>query len=150
MTVIYSLNQKWVWSKMPQVHISCADRDDMFALFQLLRDETTAEDRDSVHQAMNEIIAQRTVTSTPMKLVEEEPLDEKAKRRAWASHVGRRVRELREAAGLTQSQLAEKAGIPQPRGERGILAHEQNGRTPRRRAGRAPRRTGPVRDLSRN
>lgn len=33
--------------------------------------------------------------------------------KAWAEHVGRKIQELRKAAGLTQVQLAERAGLPQ-------------------------------------
>jgi len=36
-----------------------------------------------------------------------------ARGRKWAEHVGKKIKEFREQAQLTQVQLAEKAGLPQ-------------------------------------
>lgn len=88
-----------------------ADRDDLFELFQgLLKTEDRGEIQ-SIRRTMEEILAQSPVTVRPMPLEEGSPT---AKRlNGWADHVGRKIRELREKAGLNQVQLARKSGLTQ-------------------------------------
>lgn len=88
-----------------------ADRDDLFELVQEWRKASDPEEQRSIRRAMEEILAQAPITARKL------PLTKKAlsgKRKSWAGHVGRKIRELRDQAGLTQTQLAEKAGLPQP------------------------------------
>jgi ribosome-binding protein aMBF1 (putative translation factor) len=61
---------------------------------------------------MEEILSQVPVAMRALPLpLEQKPLSDG--RRAWAEHVGRKIKELRELSGLTQVKLAEKAGLPQ-------------------------------------
>jgi DNA-binding XRE family transcriptional regulator len=86
-----------------------ADRDDLFELLQEWRKVENDEDRRSIHRAMDEILAQIPVTAIPLQAESRQvPAGE-----PWCNHIGKRVRELREAAGLNQTALAEKAGLTQ-------------------------------------
>jgi len=88
-----------------------ADRDDLFELM-MSRHKTDDEDeRVGIRKAMIEILTQGRVNAKPMPLTTDRQLHPGAK--SWAVHVGRKIRKLREAAGLTQIQLAGKAGLPQ-------------------------------------
>lgn len=88
------------------------DRDDLFELLQEWRKADDPEEQRCIRRAMEEVLAQIPVTIKPMPLPNERPPLERGLK-AWAEHVGRRIRELRERAKLTQAQLAEKAGLPQ-------------------------------------
>jgi DNA-binding XRE family transcriptional regulator len=88
------------------------DQDDLFTLWQALKDTKDEEDRKSIRVAMEEIVIQVPVELRAMDLpIEQRPLS--TRRQAWAEHVGRKIKELRERAGLTQVKLAEMAGLPQ-------------------------------------
>lgn len=88
-----------------------ADRDDLFELLQEWRTTEDPEERRSIHRAMEEIIAQLPIAARPILTEGEKPMPRGL--RKWSEYVGRKILELREAAGLTQTQLAEKAGLPQ-------------------------------------
>lgn len=88
-----------------------ADRDDLFELLDGWRKAGDAEERRSIHRAMEEILAQAPIGVTPMPLDEPAPLTRGLK--AWTEHVGRTIKELRERAGLNQTELAERAGLRQ-------------------------------------
>lgn len=88
-----------------------ADRDDLFELLQEWRKTENAEEQESIHRAMEEILAQVPTTTKPLFPVEEESLSRGLK--PWAEHVGQRIRVLRTQGGITQSDLASRAGLPQ-------------------------------------
>jgi len=87
------------------------DQDDLFELFQELRKAEDPDTQKNIRLAMEEILAPIPIRRRPMHISEEKPMGRKLKN--WAIHVGRKIRAHREAAGLTQVQLAGKAGIPQ-------------------------------------
>jgi DNA-binding XRE family transcriptional regulator len=85
------------------------DRDDLFELLQEWRTVESVEDQRSIQLAMEEILAQAPITvralgEAPVKSPKEQP---------WCDHVGRKIRDLRSAAGMTQGELAERAGLTQ-------------------------------------
>jgi DNA-binding XRE family transcriptional regulator len=86
-----------------------ADRDDLFELLQEWRAVESEEDRRSIHLAMEEILAQAPITVQPLP----DAPAKSPKQQPWCEHVGRRIRELRTAAGLSQQELAEKARLTQ-------------------------------------
>lgn len=90
---------------------SKADRDDLFELLQEWRKAKDPEEQHSIRQAMEEILAQTPVAVRDKALTEEKPWGRGRKK--WAEHVGSKVKELREQANLTQTALAQKAGLPQ-------------------------------------
>lgn len=91
--------------------LSKADRDDLFELAQAWRLAEDPEEIQSIQRAMEEILAQVPLTSRVLNLSEDKPLAGGLQR--WAEHVGRRIQEEREQAGLTQTELAQRTGLPQ-------------------------------------
>lgn len=89
--------------------LSAADRGDVLTLFQAWYATDGPADREEIHRAIREIVANEPVTAT--RLDTPPPLE--GRRKAWATHVGKEIRRHREAAGLTQTQLAERSGLPQ-------------------------------------
>jgi DNA-binding XRE family transcriptional regulator len=87
------------------------DRDDLFELLQEWRKASDPEEQQGLRSAMEEILAQIPANVKALDLTENKPLT--PGRKKWAEHVGRKIKEMREAAKLTQMQLAEKAGLPQ-------------------------------------
>ena len=85
-----------------------ADRDDLFELLQEWRKVENEEDRRGIQRTMEEILAQIPIT---VRSLEAEPLPMAGNR--WCDHIGKTVRSLREEAKLSQSVLAEKAGLTQ-------------------------------------
>ena len=67
------------------------------------------EDRNSARLAMQEILEQQTSGIVPMQL-QDEPGQELE---SYATYIGAKIREKREAAGLSQQQLEERSGLPQ-------------------------------------
>jgi DNA-binding XRE family transcriptional regulator len=89
-----------------------ADRDDLFELFQELGKTDDAEERQSIRVTMEEILAQVPLgIQVAARTSEQKPLEGGLKK--WANHVGAKIRELREYAGLTQTELAKISGLPQ-------------------------------------
>ena len=86
-----------------------ADRDDLFELLQAWRDVESEAERRSIQRAMEEILAQIPARTKPLPAGATPP--EVTKR--WRGHVGKTIRELRDGAGLSQAQLAKKAGLTQ-------------------------------------
>ncbi|WP_439627618.1 helix-turn-helix domain-containing protein [Gemmata sp.] len=89
-----------------------ADRDDLFALMNEWQKTSDREERVKIKTAMLEIMTQGQVASNPLALAGDHPVHPMASN--WSRHVGAKIRKLREEMGLTQTQLAEKAGLPQP------------------------------------
>ena len=67
----------------------------------------TEEERQEIHTSMIEILAGKEIATVPLHL-DATPVSSK-----WAEHVGIKIRTLRTSAGMTQNQLAEKAGLQQ-------------------------------------
>jgi DNA-binding XRE family transcriptional regulator len=88
-----------------------ADRDDLFELLQGLSDTDDPEEIQSIRRTMHEILSQAPASVKGMDLRSERPMPRGSVR--WAERVGKTIREKREAAGLNQAQLAERAGLTQ-------------------------------------
>ncbi len=88
-----------------------ADRDDLFELLQAWRQADDPDERASIRRAMEEVLAQTPVDVMRLPLGDRKPVPGKLKK--WSDYVGQKIRELREAQGLTQLQLADKAGLKQ-------------------------------------
>lgn len=89
--------------------LSKEDRNDLFALVESLESAETEEERDAVARGMREIMRQQTSGLQPM----EQPGKPSDKLQHWMDYIGGRIRGFREQAGLTQQELAEKAGLRQ-------------------------------------
>jgi len=85
------------------------DRDDFFELTQALASAKTDEEYEAAARALREILNQKDGGVHVFKLGEP-PSD---MQQEFMDHVGGRIRHFREAAGLTQEELAEKSGLPQ-------------------------------------
>lgn len=85
------------------------DRSDLFALVESLESAETEEEGDAVVCGMREIMRQQKGGLQPMEL----PGKPSEKLQSWMDYVGGRIRCFREQAGLTQQELAEKAGLRQ-------------------------------------
>jgi DNA-binding XRE family transcriptional regulator len=85
------------------------DRDDLFELLQEWRKTGEPEEKDSLQRAMEEILAQIPISVRSLPAAGEAT----GALKSWAEHVGGTIRALRIKTGMTQEQLAEKAGLPQ-------------------------------------
>jgi DNA-binding XRE family transcriptional regulator len=85
------------------------DRDDLFELLQEWSKTDEAEEKDSIHRAMEEILAQIPIAVRNLPAVDEAP----GALRSWAEQVGGKIKQLRTEAGISQQELADKAGLPQ-------------------------------------
>src|ERR1700693_4446543 len=85
------------------------DRDDLYELMKEIPVAETEEDLQEVFVGMSEILDQKDVS------LEKLNCDNKAGNglQKWIDFVAERIKFLREAAGLTQTELAEKSGLPQ-------------------------------------
>ena len=92
--------------------LSTADRADLFALMKELPVATTEEDQLGIAASMLEIFECGPATIQAVCHRDNESRPDSL--HAWSQFVGKRVQEAREAAGLTQAQLSEKTGLPQP------------------------------------
>ncbi|QEH38217.1 DNA-binding transcriptional repressor PuuR [Aquisphaera giovannonii] len=88
-----------------------ADRDDLFELLEEWRGSERPEERESIRRAMEEILGQARPTYRELPGGEGQPMPGGLSR--WAQGVGGRLRAARERAGLSQAQLAERAGLTQ-------------------------------------
>jgi ribosome-binding protein aMBF1 (putative translation factor) len=86
------------------------DRRDLYELVKELPSARSAEDLEAVRTAMVEILDQEPVKSQRLEMAEEE---RPPRLQRWVDYISARIRELRIAAGLTQTQLAERSGLPQ-------------------------------------
>jgi DNA-binding XRE family transcriptional regulator len=88
------------------------DRRDLFELVKEIPTAATCEDMESIVLAMREILEQEPIRVRRVEQpAQEAPAGEGLQK--WMDYVGERIRSLRIRAGLTQSQLAEKSGLPQ-------------------------------------
>ena len=85
------------------------DRDDLFELSKVLFTENSREELESAARAMQEILEQAPIE---VKKLDMSPSASPGLAR-WIEYVSARIRSLRKGAGLTQTQLSERSGIPQ-------------------------------------
>jgi ribosome-binding protein aMBF1 (putative translation factor) len=85
------------------------DRNDLFELTEALAAAQTEEEQDAATRGMREILQQQRGCIRPIEPTDN-PSDEL---RRWMDYAGGRIRHCREQVGLTQAQLAEKAGLRQ-------------------------------------
>ncbi len=90
--------------------LSPAEFDELFSLVRELRQADDQEDYDSWIRAIAELLGAQPIRAEPFPL-EDEEMPTGLKR--WADHVGAKIRELREKAGITQVELAAAAGLTQ-------------------------------------
>jgi DNA-binding XRE family transcriptional regulator len=90
--------------------LSAEDRKDLFELIEALPDADSTEERESIFIAMREILEQGPLRVHEM---EPEPGTPGAGLQKWMNFIGGRIRTLRERAGLTQTELAARSGLPQ-------------------------------------
>ncbi len=88
--------------------LSKDDRNDLFELAEALAGAQTDEETEAAARGMREILKQQASGIRAM-----EPTEPCPELGQWMNFVGGRIRHFREAAGLTQEQLAAKAGLPQ-------------------------------------
>jgi DNA-binding XRE family transcriptional regulator len=92
--------------------LSKEDRDDLFELLSEWAKVDDPEERARILEAMEEILAgPPSVEAKAMPLTEVKPMPPRLKN--WTEFISKGIRNAREAAGLTQQQLAEKAGLRQ-------------------------------------
>ena len=93
--------------------LSVEDRRDLFELTkEWLDPETDEEGVESAWRAILEILAHEPIRVSRMELIDENaPFSPGLKK--WIDFVAAKIRELRLQAGLTQTQLAERSGLPQ-------------------------------------
>lgn len=85
------------------------DKADLYELSKALFTADSEEDRISAQVAMQEILEQESSSIVPIQMASEPGPDLKT----WTNYIGAKIREKREAAGLTQGQLEERSGLPQ-------------------------------------
>ena len=90
--------------------LSQEDRNDLYELMKDLLTAKTCEDLESISTAMMEILDQDCGHVLRVEMTEEQP---GAGLQRWLDYVSKQIRHLRETAGLTQEELAEKSGLPQ-------------------------------------
>jgi DNA-binding XRE family transcriptional regulator len=87
------------------------DRNELFELALELRRAEDAEESQSIWAAMREVLAQRPMTARRLPTPERPAPAGRAKK--WAQATGNRIRQLRAERDWTQTELAERAGLPQ-------------------------------------
>ena len=85
------------------------DQDTLYALFREMANANGPEEQAMVRRAIREVLDQSPVSATELPVRNEAPGLAK-----WTLYVGGRIKLLREKAGLSQSELAKLAKIPQP------------------------------------
>ena len=86
------------------------DFDDLIDLMQCTKRTDDQEEYDSLIRAIKEILEQEPIAAHPF-LLADNPMTPGLKQ--WAEHVGGKIRELRNQAGMTQTDLATAAGLTQ-------------------------------------
>jgi len=84
------------------------DREDLYDLTKALVSADSDEDFDAARQGMLEILDQRC-----SRLREMSPEPPGGELQRWMGYIGKRIREVRSQAGLTQEARDKKAGLPQ-------------------------------------
>ena len=84
------------------------DQDTLYALFREMASANGVEEQAMVRRAIREVLDQSPVLATELPVRGETPGLAK-----WSRYVGGRIKLLREKAGLSQSELAKLAKIPQ-------------------------------------
>lgn len=87
------------------------DAADLLKLVRELRKATSREEKEAAAEAIKEILDQHPGQVMLMPLPHSAERPDRLKK--WISYVGAKVREIRKHSGLTQQELAERAGIPQ-------------------------------------
>jgi DNA-binding XRE family transcriptional regulator len=90
--------------------ISAQDKRDLFELVKGLASVQCEEDVEAIRSGMVEILDQEQYRGVPLKF---DPADSPAALTKWKEFVASRIRTLREAAGKTQTQLADQCGLAQ-------------------------------------
>jgi DNA-binding XRE family transcriptional regulator len=90
--------------------LSSADRDALLELLVAMGKSEDAEEKRDMVRAMEEILTQAPVVVHQMAM-DDAPMPKGLK--TWSVHVGKRVRKLRKKASMSQSELADKAGLDQ-------------------------------------
>ncbi len=86
-------------------------REELYELQKCLMNADDDEDRAEILDTILEILESKPVKYRQMQEVQvESPKEGMSK---WIAFVSKRIKEEREAAGITQTELAEKAGLPQ-------------------------------------
>ena len=85
------------------------DQDTLYALFREMANANGADERATARRAIREVLDQ-----APVHAIELPERGEAPGLAKWSRYVGGRIKVLREKAGLSQSELAKRAGIPQP------------------------------------
>lgn len=85
------------------------DQDTLYALFREMANADGAEEQATVRRAIREVLDQ-----SPVRAIELPARSDAPGLAKWSQYIGGRIKLLREKAGLTQSELAKLAGIPQP------------------------------------
>jgi DNA-binding XRE family transcriptional regulator len=87
------------------------DRVELYALMKELLGAATCEDSNAAMVAIREVLDQSTVRLSRMDQGEKSlPGDGLQK---WIDYASKKIRELRDRAGMTQDELAAKSGLPQ-------------------------------------
>lgn len=97
-------------------------KDDLFAVMLELKECRTKEEVQEIEQTINELLYPQLAGSFVEGPMPSNPAAVK-RLRDWSSNIGAKIKNLREAKGLNQTQLGEAAGLPQShisRLERGI------------------------------
>jgi DNA-binding XRE family transcriptional regulator len=85
------------------------DKNDLFKLAKALFVAETKEEEESAAAAMHEILEQAPINLKTLDIQTENNLGLKK----WLDYVGDRIKQARESAGLTQTELSTRAGLPQ-------------------------------------
>lgn len=89
--------------------LSDDDKNDLFELLPELLNTNCEEERQAAIHAVTEIL-----NKTGGKVTKAPKIEPGVELNGWIGFISERIKSLREEAGLTQTQLAEKAGLPQP------------------------------------
>jgi len=93
--------------------LSAEDVDELFGLVREYCEAESEEDRVAADEAILEILEQEPVFVRRQPLKTEGDITRVPKLENWLSWVSKRIHDLRSAAGLTQSELEERTGLPQ-------------------------------------
>jgi len=92
--------------------LSLEDRQDLLALLKEMAGATSEEERCAIGDAMLEVFECRPSTVEELDMVDSQKRPEALQR--WTEYVAKKILDAREAAQLTQEQLSNLSGLPQP------------------------------------